>query len=169
MAWLAVVPAGTSNRVRARRVRGAVALLLLLPWGMGCYTNVPLWSGAPAPGSEVTVGLSDQGRTVLAPLIGPGARRISGRVVSISDSAFTLGISGVQYVTEGKMNRWNGELVNVPRSVVSGIEERRLSRSRTWITVGIAAAAALAVSFIAIEGFGSGGPIERVPREPEPQ
>ncbi len=116
----------------------------------------------------MTVGLSDQGRVVLAPLIGPGARRISGRVVGVSDSALTLGVSGVQYVTAAAMTRWNGERVSVPRSVVAGIEERRLSRSRTWVTVGLVAAAALAVSLIAITGSGTAGPIGGPP-EPQPQ
>jgi len=159
-----------SGRTRAFRARRVLAVALLLPWAASCYTSVPVWNGTPEPGRQVTVGISDRGRALLAERVGPGVRTISGRLVETSDSAFTLSVTGVEYVAGGTTAKWNGELVGVPRDVVSGVSERRYSRSRTWIAIGIGVVAAVGVALIAIEGFGNdAGNPGKLPPEPQPQ
>lgn len=159
-----------TRSVRAIGARRAVAVALLLPWAASCYSSVPVWNGTPEPGRQVTVGISDRGRAVLAERVGAGVRTISGRLVETSDSAFTLSVTGVEYLTGGTSAKWNGELVGVPRDVVSGVTERRYSRSRTWIAIGIGVVAAVGVALIAIEGFGNdAGNPGKLPPEPQPQ
>jgi hypothetical protein len=132
-----------------------IAALLLLPGATGCYRSVPVWEGTPAPESEITVGLSDRGRTALARQLGPGARHVSGRLVQVTDSAYVLKVTSVDYINTSVSGSWTGEEVSVPRDLVSGVMERRLSRGRTWIAAGIVAVGIGLATTIAIRGFGN--------------
>jgi hypothetical protein len=140
---------------QAHRVRAIVAGVLLLPGATGCYTNVPVWEGTPVARSEVTVGLTDRGRITLAPQIGPGARHVTGRLLSVTDSAYVIRVSTVDYINSSTSGTWSGEEVAVPRDLVSGVTERRLSRSRSWLTAGLVVAALALTTTIAINGFGT--------------
>lgn len=151
-----------------RRLRAAVACALLFPSATGCYTYVPRWEGMPLEGTFVAARLSDRGRAELANRIGPGARQITGRVTSVSDTSLALSVSEVTYIP-ASVTRWNGELVIIPRDVVSGIQERKLSKSRSWLAVGAAAAAVVFISTIAISGFGSDPPSDKLPGGSNPQ
>ena len=165
-----LVRTGRGGRTaRARKARAVVAAALLFPWAVGCYRSVPVWNGAPQPGQTVTVGLTDRGRVALAPVVGPGVRTITGRLTQASDSAMTLAVTGVEYISSGVPTKWNGELVTVPRDVLSGVTERQYSRTRTWLAFGIAAVAAAAIATIAIEGFGNGSDQPKLPPDPQPQ
>ena len=150
------VAAGSpKRRARARQVRAALAGLLLLPGATGCYTYVPLWNGNPAPGSEITLGLSDRGRAALAGPLGPGATRVTGRLANATDSLFVIDVAEVSYVRGGVPAKWNGEEVRVPRDYVSGLSQRQLSKSRSWITAGVVVGALALASTIVIKGFGN--------------
>lgn len=156
-------------RARARQVRAVVAGLLLLPGATGCYTYVPLWNGAPQPGTEISLGLSDRGRTALAGPLGPGARAVAGRLVGSTDSAFVIGVKEVTYIGNGTAAKWNGEQITVPRDYVNGLAERRLSKSRSWIAVGIAVGVAALATTIALNGFGTNSSDGRLPPDQQPQ
>jgi hypothetical protein len=138
-----------------RRVRAVIAALLLLPAATGCYTNVPVWEGTPAPETEVTVGLSDRGRTALSGQLGPGARHITGRLVRVTDSAYVVRVTAVDYISSSSAGTWSGEEVNVSRDLVSGVTERRFSRGRSWFAAGVLIAALALATTIAITGFGT--------------
>ena len=157
------------HRARARRVRAVLAGLLLLPGATGCYTYVPLWNGAPQPGSEISLGLSDRGRTALAGPLGPGARMIAGRLVNGSDSAFVIGVREVTYIGSGTAARWNGEVITVPRDYVSGLAERRLSKSRSWIAAWIAVGVAALATTVALNGFGTNASDGKLPPDHQTQ
>jgi hypothetical protein len=143
------------RRARARQLRGWIAGLLLLPSATGCYTSVPVWEGTPAPQSEVTVGLTDRGRTALAAQIGSGARHVTGRLIGVTDSAYVIRVTTVDYISSSSAGMWTGEEVAVPRDLVSGVAERRYSPGRTWLTVGISVAALALATTIVIKGFGA--------------
>lgn len=157
------------RRARARQVRAVVAGLLLLPGATGCYTYVPLWNGVPQPGAEISLGLSDRGRNALAGPLGPGAREVAGQLVSSTDSAFVIGVKEVTYIGSGAAAKWNGEKITVPRDYVSGLAERRLSKSRSWIAVGIAVGVAALATTVALNGFGTNASDGRLPPDPHPQ
>ena len=99
---------------------------------------------APAPGSEVSLGLNDQGRIALGQSVGPAARTIEGTLSSRTDSLFVVNVNSVSYFN-GLSNKWSGEPVNVGASFVQEARLRQFSRSRTALTVGLAAAAVLVV------------------------
>lgn len=168
---MAPVPASavTGHRARGKRARAVAATLLLLPWATGCYTYLPVWDRVPEAGKEVAVGISDRGREILAPRIGPGARLLSGRVAGLSDSALTLSVSSVEYMMSAQPARWNGEMVSIPRDLLSGVQERKLSKSRTWVAVGIAVLAVATLSTVVIAGAGSDSPSDRLPGDGQTQ
>lgn len=156
---------GAGNRARgaspraatARRGRAGAALaLLLVPQLAGCfqYVGVPA-TGRPG-GAEVAVSITDRGREAMTPLVGANVRRINGRVVESTDSALVLAVTSVDHL-RGLPDRWGGESVAVPRDFISTVGERRLSRGRTAMVLGMVAVAVAVVSRIAIEGFGTGG------------
>lgn len=154
-------PAPEPRAVRhapARRARAILAALLLLPQATGCYTYAPLWNGSPAAGSEISLGLSDRGRVALAGPLGPGAQRVTGRLVGATDSAYVIRVSEVAYVGGVPSAKWNGEEVSVSKDFVAGMAERRLSKSRSWIATGIVVAALGLATTIVIKGVAGPAP-----------
>ena len=131
--------------------------LLLVPGATGCYVNVPVWEGAPSAGQDVTLGITDRGRSELATQLGPGVRRVAGRLAALEDSVYVINVSSVEYVHANDATKWNGERVRVGRDYVGSVTERRLSRSRSWLMAGVALATVALVTTIAIGGFGSDG------------
>lgn len=113
-----------------------------LPYLVGCYASVPV-RGTPSPGSTVVLDLNDRGRVALGDQIGPSAATVQGEVASASDSSYELRVRSVTYLN-GQSNRWSGEPLTIPASLVSQSTQRSFSRTRTAI-LGAAAVAALAV------------------------
>jgi hypothetical protein len=118
---------------------------------------------------EVALGISDRGRVALAGRIGPGARRLHGRLVQAADSTYVVGLSAVEYLGVTARAKWSGEVISVARDHVTDITERRLSRGRSWLAAGMLVVLAAAVSTLAITGFGSEGGDNRVPPDGETQ
>ena len=88
----------------------------------GCYTTGPVMS-APAPGTTVLLDLNDPARVQLGDRIGPSAARIEGIVQAQNDTAYMLRISSVTYLN-GQSNKWSGEPLTVPASLVSSARVR---------------------------------------------
>ena len=61
----------------------------------------------------------------------------------------------VDYINNSSTGTWSGEEVALPRDLVSGVTERRFSRGRTWLTVGVTVAAMALATTIVIKGFGA--------------
>jgi hypothetical protein len=142
-------------------------VLLLVPQLAGCfqYVGVPA-TGRPG-GAEVAVDITDRGREVMTPLVGADVRRIHGRVVQSTDSALVLSVTSVDHL-RGLPDRWGGESITVRRDFISTVGERRLSRGRTAMVMGIVAVAVAVATRIAIEGFGTGGDDDDRPPGGEP-
>jgi hypothetical protein len=140
----------------SRSTRATVALIVLIPQLAGCYTYVPV-STAPL-GSSVTVEVTDRGRVALTESVGPGVRRLSGQVTASNDSAVHMSVNTVQFLDVGTPVKWAGEPVTISRDYVVVLREKRLSRSRSFIAAGLFTAAGVAMSMIAIRGFGGDDP-----------
>jgi hypothetical protein len=144
----------------SRALRASVALLLLLPQLTGCFHYVPASPAALPSGTEVSVGITDRGRVALTETVGPGVRRIGGNLVETTDTTLALAVSTVEYFDLAFPARWAGERVEIPRDLISDVQERRLSRSRTALMTAVIVVAAIGVTFLGITGFGgdvSGG------------
>jgi hypothetical protein len=143
----------------AGRLAGAFVLIFLLGFTSGCYTFTPVIA-SPEPGTELVLGLNDQGRVSLGQSVGPSAQTIEGRLSTKNDSAYVIAVKSVRYFNGGT-NVWSGEPLSVGTSLVQEAKERRFSPSRTGLAVGIAAAAVL--SFILTRNlFGSSSPDKTV-------
>lgn len=149
---MATVDRGVRHRVRARQFRAALAGALLVPTVTGCYTYRPIWTGEPAPGSVITFGLTDRGRVALSDRLGPGARNVTGLLASATDSVYVINVSRVTYIDGDRVAKWNGEPVDVSRQDVSGVAERQLSKSRSWLAAGIVAGALGVATALVIKG-----------------
>lgn len=146
---------------RVRRAWPALMLAGLSPLA-GCYATRTVTT-APAPGTTLLLDLSDIGRVTLGDRIGQSAATIEGVLQSPGDSTYRLRVSSVKYLN-GQSNRWSGESLAVPISLVSRARYREFSRSRTT-AVGLGIAAALVTLFTQTNFLGSGG-VEKVPNPP---
>lgn len=113
-----------------------------MPYLAGCYASIPL-RGTPQAGTTVVLDLNDRGRVALGEQIGPSATTVEGQVAAANDTSYSLRVSSVSYLN-GQSNRWSGEPLTVPTSLVSQAKLRTFSRSRTAL-LGAAAVAALAI------------------------
>lgn len=124
------------------------------PYLAGCYASMPL-RGTPVAGTTVVLDLNDRGRVALGDQIGPSATVVEGQVTSASDSAYSLRVSSVSYLN-GQSNRWSGEPLTVPVSLVSQATQRTFSRSRTaLLSAGAVAALAILIKSTNLVGGGS--------------
>jgi hypothetical protein len=153
--------------VPGRCVRATVALVILLPQLTGCFSYLPVGHTAPPVGSDVAFGVTDRGRVSLANTVGPGARRLTGRVVEATDSTLLLSVNTVEFIDLGIPVRWAGETVQIEREHIVEIRERRFSRTRTVIAMGIVAIGIVATTLIGLNAFGGETATERPdqPRE----
>ena len=132
---------------------------VLLAVGGGCYRYVPLATPQPQTGTHIAALLSDSGAAELADYLGPDVTSIDGRLVNSSPDELQISVSTI-VVRGGGESFWKGEMVCVPRRLVSGIQERKLSGSRSGLvaTIGLAAGVGLLRAFGAFSaGSGSGG------------
>jgi len=154
--------------VPLKRFVGGCLLAFLMGVTTGCYTYSPIQAAAPAPGTDVVVGLNDQGRLTLGQSVGPAAQQIEGTVQSNSDSAYVLSVSSVSYFNGG-VNKWSGEPLSINRTLINDVKERRFSQSKTALVVIGGLAAVLAVIFHN-SLFATGGPEKQGnPPPPDPQ
>jgi hypothetical protein len=145
-------------RSRTRRGRSFVALVLLALHLGGCFSYVPVSPATMTPGATVSVGINDRGRVALTEQLGPGALRVHGQLLESSDSAATLSVSSIEFLDLSVPAQMAGERVEIPREYAADFRQRELSRSRTVLTIVLAAAALVATSLIAISGFGGDEP-----------
>jgi len=134
-----------SERSSIKRLAGGCLLAFLMGFVSGCYTYSPI-PAAPAPGTDVVLGLNDQGRVTLGQSVGPAAQQIEGKLQERTDSAYVVSVSSVSYFNGGS-NKWSGEPLTIGRTLVTDVKERQFSRSRTFVVVAGATAAFLAFVF----------------------
>lgn len=149
--------------VAYRACAAVCGVLVLLSGIAGCYTYVPVQATAPAPGTEVSLSITDRGRVELAREMGSGVRRVQGRLMASTDSTIVLSVSAVEYLGNAAPVRWAGEAITLDRNVLADVSERRLSRSRSWLAAGLVAAVAAGLSTLVIAGFGGDGGDTRPP------
>jgi len=153
-----------SERSSIKRFAGGCLLAFLMGFVSGCYTYSPI-PAAPAPGTDVVVGLNDQGRVTLGQSVGPAAQQIEGKLRERTDSAYVLSVSSVSYFNGGS-NKWSGEPLTIGRTLVTDVKERQFSRSRTFVVV--AAATAAFVGFVFSRSLFANSSPERQPNPGPP-
>ncbi len=115
-----------------------------------CYGYYP--PPANLSGRDIQISLTDSGAVVLAPKIGSGIESVDGKVLADTVSHLMLSVMGTQR-RDGVENTWKGETLDVPRSLVAGVMERRFSRARTLLFI-----AATTIAMVAVKrAFGGAG------------
>lgn len=138
--------------------------MVMLASQAGCYTYAPA-AREVSPGMGVAYTLTDRGRVAVADQVGPGALRLEGTLLQNTGSEYVLAMARVRTL-DGSVSRWGGERVTLSHDHVANAFERKLSRSRTAITV---AATAVGVTVFILTrnllggGFGLGDPDDRNP------
>ncbi len=119
--------------------------------GSACYGYyAPL--SQDLSGRRIALALTDSGSVVLAPRVGYGIEAVEGRIVADSAGSYIMSVFGTRR-RDGQESGWKGELLDVPRSLVSTITERRFSRARTALFTGVTTIAMVAVK----RAFGGAG------------
>ena len=133
----------------------------------GCYTYTYA-PEQPAPGTQLSVDLTDAGRFQLENSVGPEVARIEGDLASTSDSTITLRVARTTSL-RGEIQQWAGEPVTLRGGWYRMMRERRFSTPRTVVLVSSMTAGF--VAFIAsrgLIGLGGGGPGDK-PSDPSAQ
>jgi hypothetical protein len=143
-------PVAASSVLGPRSLCLTLALLLA-----ACHRYEPVTAATVDPRANVSVTLTDFGTANLGRLLGMGVGTVEGQLLSLSDSALTIGVQLVRQ-RNGIETFWKGERVTIPRSDVAEIRQRRFSKGKSAVaTIAVIAAAVGAVE--AFIGTGSGG------------
>jgi hypothetical protein len=150
-------------------MRRTALALTFLPLLAACYSYTPIATLQPAPGTNLSLVLSDEGRMQSARQVGPYAMRIEGELLQATPDDLVLAVSDVVDI-RGARSKWTGEPVSLPRSYVMTTYQKQFSRSRT--TLLAAAVAGGIVAIIAsrnLLGFGGSGNTGTIPPDPNGQ
>lgn len=139
-------------------------IALLVPLLAGCYTYRPVGSATPPNGHLVRLSLTDAGTANLAAELGPSVVAVDGRLMNDSGDAYLLAVSDSRKRNGIEMG-WQGEQISISKSLISTIQERKFSRTRTMLV----SAGLIAGIFIARDAFwGPGGVFGGAPPGPGP-
>src|SRR5256884_8559568 len=135
---------------------GLVSVLLALE---GCYRFVPVATPEPLLGSYVAAALTDAGSSELAQYLGLNIASVGGRLARSSPEDLQISVFTVA-ARDGLETFWKGEMVTLPRRLISSIQERKFSTSRSGFvaTLGLVAGVGLLRAFgVLSSGSNSGG------------
>ena len=135
----------------------------LVPLLAACYSEVPLTTPSPPPGTRIVAQVSDSGIAALSNALGPGPIEVEGEIAATRVDSWDLRMVRVDY-RGGTSVLWNRELVSVPRSMLVQPIERRFSKRKSWFTAGLLTATAL----LAARVVGVIGPGENPDKPPPP-
>jgi len=139
-----------------RRVGGVGVIALAANLLAGCYTQAPVDLSMTSPtNADVAVELNDRGRYELKGSIGESPKRVEGRLLGMSDSTLTVAVQNVISIGGGRAT-WAGESVQLPRTGVSEVSQRKFSRTRTFLAVAAIVGAVVAI-FVGTDLIGGGG------------
>ncbi len=155
-----------------RRVVRHWRLLLVigfLPVLVGCYTYLPVATLQPAPGTNLSLVLSDEGRMQSVRQVGPYAMRIEGELLQATPEDFVVAVSDVVDI-RGTRSKWTGESVSLPRSYVMMTYEKQFSRSKTvLLATAVAGGIVAIIAGRNLLGFGGSGNTGTIPPDPNGQ
>jgi hypothetical protein len=146
-----------------RRVALVVATAVI---GTGCFTYRPVPMTGVTTGTSVKVTLTDAGTKSVEPAVGPYVLSFEGVVRSSDPTQLSVALESVSRRDAGQ-SRWNGELVNVATGDIRELQEKKLSKVRSWTAGGALIAGGTAVIVAIARALGSSsGSTTRPPLPP---
>ena len=126
----------------------------------GCYHYIPVANTSLAPGTLVSVNVSTRGAERLSPSLGTSVSVLDGAVVSANGGGMTLALKSIRRRGELQPSSWAGEPISLAADDVERVQERRLSRGRTFAaaTALVAGAVGVIIAIAKASGNASGGP-----------
>ena len=142
----------------------AVAIALL---SNACYTYGATGLGnAMAPDTRITARLTTRAMVNHESQIGPDVEHVEGRIARTTADSVELHVLRTRN-RAGDWTGWSGESVTFARDDFAEARERRFSRGRTILAVGVLAA--VTVAAVAVDLFGFGGLLSGSDPRPQPQ
>lgn len=149
------------------------SLLLTLAGSLvltACYAYAPMEASRLQPGAAVRMRIDARTAQQIEPLLGrTDARQLAGTVITAGVDTLIVEVPTTTQLAGSGTNQTLRQRVSIPRSSLLEVESRTLSRTRTWIATGAAAAILGAIILNAtVEGGGrqggnGGGPPELRP------
>ncbi|MBC7790944.1 MAG: hypothetical protein H7Z74_13440 [Anaerolineae bacterium] len=133
-----------------------LAIVLVACLAQGCYAYIPVSTASPAVGANVRATLTDSGTAALSGYLGARIASVDGRLQSSTDSSLTLAVAVVRSRTADE-SFWKGERITLRRDLIATVEQRRLSRPRTALSLG-GALAVIATAAVVSGGKNGGSP-----------
>jgi hypothetical protein len=138
------------SRIRKTLTSGIAVVAMMVS---GCYEFLPPPERTTElTGKRVELTLTDAGSVVLASAIGPQMESVGGTLVDLQQDNLVVSVLSVTN-RNGIETGWRGEHIEVPRSMIARVAERRFSARRTFF----ASAALIAGLVIAQRAFGGAG------------
>jgi hypothetical protein len=154
------------RRIAPYRRAVAIGLLSVVA---GCYTYTPIAPLQPAPGTNLSLVLSDEGRMQSMRQVGPYAMRIEGELLQANPDDLVLAVSDVVDI-RGTRSKWTGETVSLPRTYVMTTYQKQFSRSRTvLLATAVAGGIVAIIAGRNLLGFGGSGETGNIPPDPNGQ
>ena len=132
-----------------------------------CYEYVPTGNPSSLVGQRVQLTLTDSGAVALASRIGPSIEALEGTLVTDSAASYQISMLTTR-ARSGNESDWRGEQIGVPHVLVSSLQARRFSPSRTALAGGLAAVGIVAIT-AGLRGAGIGGQGGPAPGPGNPQ
>jgi len=143
--------------VPGRAIRAVIALVVVATHLGACFRHAPADFATVPTGAQLLVTINDRGRTELREVLGPGAERVDGRLLSHTDDEIVLSVTSVRHADLREPVQWSGDAVTIPRDMVGPVQERSLDRNRSWLVGGLLVVGAVIASTISLTGRGGGG------------
>lgn len=130
------------------------SIVLAVFFVQGCYAYIPVTTTAPVVGTNLRATLTDSGTAALSGYLGPRIASVDGRLESTTDSSLTLAVAVVRSRSADE-SFWKGERITLRRDLIASMEQRKLSRPRTALSLG--GALAIIATAAVVSGGKSGG------------
>jgi hypothetical protein len=144
-----------------RQHRAAAPVLALAAWTialpiMGCYSNVPVATGAaPTPGEGVVV-LTTDGTSAVRQKLGDNIREIDGEILRVTRDSITIAVTQTTTLSRERFTQ-NGDVITVALPLVAQVQKKTYSRKRTFVLIAVAIAVLAATLGISTAASASSG------------
>jgi hypothetical protein len=138
----------------------ARSLLLLLPFCTACYTYAPVELSNVTPGTMVRARIAADQVARVEPLVGRSTRVLDGVLVDAGTDTLLIEVPAATRTTTGGGIQVLNQRLSIPRTGVTEVELKRLSRGRT---IGLIAVGTAALGYIIIDALNIGPGKEGLP------
>lgn len=136
-------------------------------FGTGCFTYKQVPTTSVQVGTSVKVTLTDAGTKSVEPAVGPYVLSFEGVVRGSDASQLSVALETVSRRDAGP-SQWNGELVSIAPGDIRELQEKKLSKGRSWMAGGVFIAGGTAVIAAIAKALGSSSGSSTRPPIPPP-